>query len=183
MLKSGLYPVCLILLSIVVFWGCATVHQPIGFYQEESERFFSRDTTAYETDSTGGKFYFPLSVEKAVDIITAACYDLDIPLYYPLKDSTGSRVRLTSGNFVAKRDVDFMRSDYSHAYGRGADLSNGIIEIDIEKEESGGIWVSLRTMFFRTESFSGDYANTKNVFFSSTGRIEKRILDSLRRAQ
>ena len=80
--------VTLLLFIGLAFLGCATVHQPIGMDSNKTNKFSIGELNKYRTDDSKTKFYFQLSLEQAFDIITSTCFDLDIPLYYPLKDDS-----------------------------------------------------------------------------------------------
>ena len=90
------------LLILTLFLGCATVHQPIGMDSNKTNKFSIGELNKYRTDDSKTKFYFQLSFEQALDIITSTFFDLDIPIYYPLKDDSQQIIKIKSGNFIAK---------------------------------------------------------------------------------
>ena len=107
--------ISLLLLIGLVFWGCATVHHPIGM---DSNKFSIGKLNKYRTDDSKSKFYFQLSSEQALDIITSTFFDLDIPLYYPLKNDSQQIIKIQSGNFVAKLGLDCGRGVQLAPLGR-----------------------------------------------------------------
>jgi hypothetical protein len=92
--------ITLLLFIGLTFWSCATVHHPVGMYLSKTNKFSIGDLNKYRTDDSKAKFYFQLSLEQAFDVITSTCFDLDIPLYYPLKDDSQQIIKIKSGKFV-----------------------------------------------------------------------------------
>ena len=164
------------LLILTLFLGCATVHHPIGM---GSNMFSIGKLNKYRTDDSKSKFYFQLSSEQALDIITSTFFDLDIPLYYPLKNDSQQIIKIKSGNFVAKLGLDCGKEGTAGAFGPGSDLASGILEIYLEKVDNENISVEIKTLFSRTQSTGGEGGYTKNLYFDSTGRNEIIILDNL----
>jgi len=169
----------LLLFIGLVFWGCATVHQPIGMDSNKTNKFSIGELKKYRTDDSKTKFYFQLSLEQALDIITSTCFDLDIPLYYPQKDDSQEIIKIKSGEFVAKLGLDCGKEGTAGAFGQGSDLASGILEIFLEKVDNENISVEIKTIFSRTQSTGGEGGYTKNLYFDSTGRNEIIILDNL----
>ena len=158
----------IILFSIVIISGCATVHQPSGF---------DLDTMG---DSTGGAEdvkRYDISIQEAIRNILYTCYDLGIPLYTPLTNRDGSAATITSGNFIATLGVDCGEAGPAGAIGEGSDKATGIIAIKLSSDNEGFTEVRIYTQFTRTQSTAG--GRTKNVIFESTGRIENEIYENL----
>ena len=164
------------LLILTLFLGCATVHHPIGM---GSNKFSIGKLNKYKTDDSKSKFYFQLSLEQALDIITSTCFDLDIPIYYPLKDDSQQIIKIKSGNFVAKLGLDCGKEGTAGAFGPGSDLASGVLEINLEKVDNENISVEIKTLFSRTQSTGGQHSYTQNLYFESTGRNEIIVLDNL----
>jgi len=167
------------LLILTLFLGCATVHQPIGMDSNKTNKFSIGELNKYRTDDSKTKFYFQLSFEQALDIITSTFFDLDIPIYYPLKDDSQQIIKIKSGNFIAKLGVDCGKEGTAGAFGKGSDLASGILEIYLEKVDNENISVEIKTIFSRTQSTGGEGGYTKNLYFDSTGRNEIIVLDNL----
>ena len=173
--------ISLLLFIGLAFLGCyATVHSPIGMYLDKTNKFSIGELNKYKTDDSKTKFYFQLSLEQAFDIVTSTCFDLDIPLYYPLKDDSQQIIKIKSGNyFVAKLGLDCGKEGTAGAFGPGSDLASGVLEINLEKVDNENISVEIKTLFSRTQSTGGEAGYTKNLYFDSTGRNEIIILDNL----
>ena len=170
----------LLLFIGLAFLGCyATVHSPIGMYLDKTNKFSIGELNKYRTDDSKTKFYFQLSLEQAFDIVTSTCFDLDIPLYYPLKDDSQQIIKIKSGNFIAKLGVDCRKEGTAGAFGKSSDLANGLLEIYLEKVDTDNISVEIKTNYSRTQTTGGDYSSVKNLYFESTGRNEIVILDNL----
>ena len=166
----------IILFSIVIISGCATVHQPSGF---------DLDTMRNSTgDNTAGAEYvkmYDISIEEAIQNILYTCYELGIPLYTPLTNRDSSAATITSGNFIATLGVDCGETGRAGAFGEGSDKAAGIIGIKLSSCNEGFTEIRIYTQFTRTQSTSGEYGDTKNVIFESTGRIENEIFENLQR--
>ena len=163
----------LLLFIGLAFLGCyATVHSPIGMYLDKTNKFSIGELNKYRTDDSKTKFYFQLSLEQAFDIITSTCFDLDIPLYYPLKDDSQQIIKIKSGNFVAKLGLDCGKEGKAGAIGQGSDLASGLLEVYLEKVDADNISVEIKTNYSRTQTTGGDYSSVKNLYFRSTGRNE-----------
>ena len=171
--------ISLLLFIGLAFWGCATVHHPTGMFLNKTNKFNIGELIKYRTDDSKTKFYFQLSLEQAFDIITSTCFDLDIPLYYPLKDDSQKIIKIKSGNFVARLGLDCGKEGTAGAYGHGADLASGIIEVYLETVDNENISVEIKTIFSRTQSTGGEHSIVQNLYFESTGRNEIIILDNL----
>jgi len=172
--------ITLILFIGLAFLGCyATVHHPTGMYLDKTNKFSIGELNKYRTDDSKTKFYFQLSLEQAFDIVTSTCFDLDIPLYYPLKDDSQQIIKIKSGNFVAKLGLDCGKEGKAGAIGQGSDLASGILEIYLEKVDNENISVEIKTTFSRTQSTGGEGGYTTNLYFDSTGRNEIIVLDNL----
>ena len=169
----------LLLFIGLAFWGCATVHHPTGMYLDKTNKFSIGELNKYRTDDSKTKFYFQLSLEQAFDIITSTCFDLDIPLYYPLKDDSQQIIKIKSGNFVAKLGLDCGKEGKAGAIGQGSDLASGLLEVYLEKVDADNISVEIKTIYSRTQSTGGEYSFVQNLYFESTGRNEIVILDNL----
>ena len=169
----------LLLFIGLAFLGCATVHQPIGMDSNKTNKFSIGELKKYRTDDSKTKFYFQLSLEQAFDIITSTCFDLDIPIYYPLKDDSQQIIKIKSGNFIAKLGVDCGKEGTAGAFGKSSDLANGLLEIYLEKVDADNISVEIKTIYSRTQSTGGEYSFVQNLYFESTGRNEIVILDNL----
>ena len=144
-----------------------------------SNKFSIGKLNKYRTDDSKSKFYFQLSSEEALDIITSTFFDLDIPLYYPLKNDSQQIIKIQSGNFVAKLGLDCGKEGTAGAFGPGSDLASGVLEIYLEKVDNENISVEIKTLFSRTQSTGGQHSYTQNLYFESTGRNEIIVLDNL----
>ena len=171
--------ITLLLFIGLAFWSCATVHHPVGMHLSKTNKFSIGDLNKYRTDDSKTKFYFQLSLEQAFDVITSTCFDLDIPLYYPLKDDSQQIIKIKSGKFVAKLGLDCGKDGTAGAFGQGSDLASGILEIYLEKVDNENISVEIKTIFSRTQSTGGEGGYTTNLYFDSTGRNEIIVLDNL----
>ena len=172
--------ISLLLFIGLAFLGCyATVHSPTGMYLDKTNKFSIGELNKYRTDDSKTKFYFQLSLEQAFDIVTSTCFDLDIPLYYPLKDDSQQIIKIKSGNFVAKLGLDCGKAGTAGAFGHGSDLASGLLEVYLEKVDADNISVEIKTNYSRTQTTGGDYSFVKNLYFRSTGRNEIVILDNL----
>ena len=87
-------------------------------YLDKTNKFSIGELNKYRTDDSKTKFYFQLSLEQAFDIVTSTCFDLDIPLYYPLKDDSQQIIKIKSGNFVAKLGLDLLDFSYFNKLSR-----------------------------------------------------------------
>ena len=171
------FAACLFLVA-----GCATVHQPPGI---DSQKLRVYNPKIDDPVFQGGQseYFFTLSVDEAIETITGICFTLDIPLYHPMVSIDKEDAWIASGMFVAKckRDCD---CETSGAAGYGADLASGTISLRIKsaiEENEQGVLVEISSMFYRTQSSSGEYGSTWNLYFNSTGRIERKILVALRK--
>ena len=172
--------ISLLLFIGLAFLGCyATVHSPTGMYLDKTNKFSIGELNKYRTDDSKTKFYFQLSLEQAFDIVTSTCFDLDIPLYYPLKDDSQQIIKIKSGNFVAKLGLDCGEEGTAGAFGHGSDLASGLLEVYLEKVDADNISVEIKTIYSRTQSTGGEYSFVQNLYFESTGRNEIVILDNL----
>ena len=171
--------ISLLLFIGLAFWGCATVHHPTGMFLDKTNKFNIGELIKYRTDDSKTKFYFQLSLEQAFDIITSTCFDLDIPLYYPLKDDSQQIIKIKSGNFVAKLGLDCGKEGKAGAIGQGSDLASGLLEVYLEKVDADNISVEIKTIYSRTQSTGGQHSYTQNLYFESTGRNEIIVLDNL----
>ena len=171
--------ITLLLFIGLAFWSCATVHHPVGMHLSKTNKFSIGELNKYRTDDSKTKFYFQLSLEQAFDIVTSTCFDLDIPLYYPLKDDSQQIIKIKSGNFVAKLGLDCGKEGKAGAIGQGSDLASGLLEVYLEKVDADNISVEIKTIYSRTQTTGGDYSFVKNLRFGSTGRNEIVILDNL----
>ena len=145
----------------------------------KTNKFSIGELKKYRTDDSKTKFYFQLSLEQAFDIITSTCFDLDIPIYYPLKDDSQQIIKIKSGNFIAKLGVDCGKEGTAGAFGKSSDLANGLLEIYLEKVDADNISVEIKTIYSRTQSTGGQHSYTQNLYFESTGRNEIIVLDNL----
>ena len=171
--------ITLLLFIGLAFWSCATVHHPVGMHLSKTNKFSIGELNKYRTDDSKTKFYFQLSLEQAFDIVTSTCFDLDIPLYYPLKDDSQQIIKIKSGNFVAKLGLDCGKEGKAGAIGQGSDLASGLLEVYLEKVDADNISVEIKTIYSRTQSTGGQHSYTQNLYFESTGRNEIIVLDNL----
>jgi len=170
----------LLFVGTLLLAGCATVHQIPGADEEKLVVFGtpSRKNPLPPPDST-----FTMTLSQAVTFVMHTCYDLRVPLYVPLTSSDSSQVRLTSGIFTARCELD-CRCGFVTASGHGADRAAGIIVVELSRIGIGTdprVLARVSSMFWRTETDdSGDGSATENRYFSSLGRIEGRILGDLK---
>jgi len=175
--------VCMALCTALL--GCATVHQPPGIDPEMLTRYTVSDSGFATVDSLGTKVKFALSMGGAVDAVAAACFDLRIPMYYPIFSSDRSEAFLVSGPFIAQCKIDCDCSS-SGVSGHAADLASGTFVVKITKGgliDEGDVIVEVSSMFSRTQSSGGEYGSTSNLYFRSLGRVEKHILSLLAEAE
>jgi hypothetical protein len=175
-----------VVIASLVLFGCATVHQPPGIDSEMMKKFEPSTDTNATADSLVSQVKFDLSIEEAVNAIVDACYDLEIPLYYPLINRNKEKAWLVSGPFIAQCGRDCDCGKVTFAWGHGSEIASGTISIKllgIFSGESQQVDIEISSMFFRTQSTSGEYGSTSNLYFNSLGRIENVILESLAEAQ
>ena len=174
--------IILIIVSLI-FFGCATVHQPPGIDSEKMTKFQPPTETDAASGSTETSFQFDLSIEEAVNAIAYACFELEIPLYYPLVTGDKREARLVSGPIIARCGLDCdCTKAITWASGPASDVASGTILVRLFSTLSGDreqVLVEISSMFFRTESTGGEYSRTYNLYFDSLGRIENVILEKL----
>jgi hypothetical protein len=173
----------LFMLGVFFIAGCATVHQPPGLDSSKLEAYRVSDDRFATSDTLGTYVQFDLDMDQAINSIRHTCYELDIPLYAPLKSSDQQEAWISSGPFVAKCELDCACSG-NMKKGPAANLASGSLSIRLyEHDLTGGIEVKVSSQFYRIESMDGEVSATINEYFDSTGRIERAILDALSRIE